>query len=308
MREKGFNSKNVVKTKPTSYSKYIFKQKMTPYIFILPNLLIFLTFSIIPIVMGIFYSFTKWNGLNDPKFVGLDNYIKLISDKSFHAILFNTFTFAVVTITLIFLISLGLAYLMILPIKAKGLFRVSFYWPVMISAIIVGVIWQWLFDDTIGLLNGVLYTFGYPSVKILSDPFNAKLIVILAMVWSKAGYYMVMFIGGLQSIPTVLYEAAEIDGASKWQQFYKITLPLLKPTILMVFILVSVTVLREYPLVYALTNGGPFNATKFAVQYIYDMAFEKRMFGYASSMSIFMMIIIFIFTKASFKLTKGGEY
>jgi alpha-1,4-digalacturonate transport system permease protein len=293
--------------KYSSFKRRQLERKMAPYWFVAPNVIIFTTFSILPILMGISYSFTKFDGLADPVFIGLANYKKLITDLYFISAMKETAILVSVLVPTIFIFSLTLAYIMTRNLKAKGFFRVSFYWPVMVSAIIVGVMWQWIFGDTIGLLNGVRRAMGLSNMKTLTNPFFARLIVLFAILWSRAGYYMVMFMGGLQSISGSLYEAATIDGASKRQQFRLITFPLLKPTSLMVFILMSMYLFKTYALVKALTNGGPYRATTYVVQHIYETAFERWSFGYASSMSVVMMGVVLLFTLFSFYVSKGGE-
>lgn len=295
------------KEKTVSLRQITFRRKMVPYIFITPNLIIFLTFSIIPIFMGVWYSFTRFDGVRDPKFIGFDNYIKLASDVYFKTAMKETLVLVCILVPLVFFVSLMLANLLKENLKFKGLYRVSFYWPVMISAIVIGIIWQWMFGDTVGLLNNIRRMMGLDPIKTLTDPTFAKAVVVFAVLWSRAGYYMVIFLGGLQSIPSSLYEAATIDGTTKLQRFTKVTFPLLKPTSLMVFILMSMDFFKIYALVKSLTNGGPYRATTYIVQHIYEVAFDKAQFGYASSMSVIMMIVVLIFTACSFKLSKGGE-
>lgn len=297
-----------MEVKMSSYSWYKMKIKLVPYAFIFPNLVIFTTFSIIPMFISIYYSMTRFDGLSKPTFIGLENYKNLIGDVIFLQRLGNTFTYAAISMFFMFILSLGIAIIMSQELKAKGLYRAAFYWPVMISATVVGVIWQWIFGDTIGLINNIRMAAGLPYMKTLSDPTFAKVIVIVATIWSRMGYYMIMFMGGIQSIPQSLYEAAKIDGASKWQTLRNITIPLLKPTSLMVIILMMMRAVREYPLVVTLTNGGPYGATTYAVQHIYETAFDMQRFGYASSMSVVMMVIVMIITFINFKASKGGEY
>lgn len=293
--------------KSRSYQLYKLKKAAVPYILILPNIIIFTMFSILPILMGVYYAFTKYNGLKDPVFIGFDNFVKLSTDANFIMAMKQTSLLILVLVPLTFSTSLFLAYLMTREFKGKGMYRVIFYWPVMVSAIVVGIMWQWMFGDSIGIVNNVRRLAGLANMKTLSDPLFARGIVVLSILWSQAGYYMVMFIGGLQSIPESVYEAATIDGANEVQKFRFVTFPMLKATNLMVFILMSMAFFKSYASVKSLTGGGPFKATTFAVQQIYETAFERSQFGYASAMSVVMMAFVVVFTFISFRASKGGE-
>ena len=171
---------------------------------------------------------------------------------------------------------LVLALLLTREVKGSDFFRAVFYWPTMISSIVVGLSWRFLLGEDFGVINYMITTLGKSPVKWLTDPKIAMGVIVFVTVWSLAGYYMVMFVAGIEAIPRDYYEAAQIDGASFWQQFRFITLPLLKATSLLVLVLSTVTVIKTYPLVYALTKGGPAGATKFMVQYIQETGFEKE--------------------------------
>jgi alpha-1,4-digalacturonate transport system permease protein len=292
--------------KPNSYNKDKRMRQMAPYLFVLPNFAIFFIFIVIPAFVGLWYSFTDYDGLSEMNFVGIENYKEVFNSSEYWEIFANTFIYAFTVVPLIFICSLGIASLMIKEIKAKGFFRAIFYWPTMISAIIVGVTWKWIFGDSFGILNYLLESIGVTPVKWLSDPLFANISVIIGTVWARIGFFMVIFMAGLQSIPTSYYEAAQMDGASKFRTFWSITLPLLKPTSLLVLILLLIESFKQYPLVLALTGGGPAKETTYLVQYIYEFGFEKGELGYASAMSVVLFVVIAIFTIIQFKLTKGG--
>lgn len=294
--------------KHSSYSMYMFRQKSVPYLFLAPNLIIFAVYIITPALMGIYYSFTRFDGLRDPVFIGLANYIELFTeDEKFIAALFNTIKYVAVTIPLIYVVSLALALIIIQEIRAKAIFRATFYWPVMISFIVVGVMWQWIFGDTFGIFNSILDAIGIGRIQTLTNPTFAWWGAVFIMVWSKAGYYMIIFIGGLLSIPHTLYEAAEIDGANTIQKFFLITLPVIKPTSLMVVILATMQVFKVYPMIVTFTSGGPYDATRFIVQHIYEAAFQSYEVGYASAMSVVMLVIVTVFSGLNFILNKESE-
>ena len=191
--------------------------------------------------------------------------------------------------------------------RFKGIFRAVFYWPTLISFIIVGVTWKWMLGDSFGIVNYLLSNMGLEPVRWLTDGFYANVAVIAASIWSRAGFYMIMFIAGLQSIPISYYEASDIDGASAFQRFRWITFPLLKPTNFLVLILSMIDAFKAYPLVFSLTDGGPNKATTYLVQSIYEQGFNKNQFGYASAMSVCLFLILSILTFVQFKVNKGGE-
>ncbi len=281
--------------------------KLAPWVLIAPNMIIFLIFIIYPAIMGFSLSLTKWDGIGVKKFIALNNYVNLLKNEIFWETLGRTTLYTVVTVPLIMIVSLFLANLMIKEIRAKGFFRAVFYWPTMISFIIVGLSFRFLFGDTFGVINYMLELMGKEPVSWLTNSSTAVFVVISASVWSRVGFYMVTFISGLQSIPTSYYEACDVDGAKAHERFFYITLPLLKPTTFLVLILSVIDMFKSYPLVNALTKGGPNSATKFIVQYIYEEAFTKYNMGYASALSMVLFFILAIFTAIQFYVNKGGE-
>ncbi|GAB2717637.1 sugar ABC transporter permease [Paenibacillus thermoaerophilus] len=290
----------------SSWKKEKWKRLLAPYLFILPNLVIFLTFIVIPAIVGFVYSFHKYDGLNEMEFLGFDNYIEVLRNEEFWSALGRTGMYAAVVVPGIYVLALGIAILLIREVKLKGLFRASIYWPTMISYIIVGLTWKWIFGDTFGILNYLLDKMGFEPIPWLTDPFWANLSVVIATLWSRVGFFMVIFIAGLQSIPTDMYEAANLDGASKWRTFWNITLPLLKPTSVLVLMVSIIDAFKAYPLMYALTGGGPGKETTYIVQYIYEIGFTKQELGLASAMSVILFAIIGIFSALQFRLSKGG--
>ena len=296
-------------TKAQSYKNYLFKQKIVPYLFLTPNLLIFSIFIIMPALIGIYYSFTDMTlfTFDTPDFIWFENYKNLLGDAGFKAALWNTIKLVLVTVPLMFVVSLMIAVLIVQPIRAKSLFRAIYYWPVMISTIVVGFSWKWILLGDTSLFNAFLKALSLPISQTLNNQTFAWWSVVFTILWSRAGYYMIIFVAALLSIPESLYEAAEMDGANRIQKFINITLPSLKAARLMVFILVTMEIFKVYPLVVTLTNGGPYDATEFTVQYIYETAFQSYKVGFASAMSIIMLIIVTIFTGLNFYFSKRGE-
>ena len=284
-----------------------FERKIFPYLMLAPTLLVFGVFLFYPALNGVWISLTKWDGVNPQKFIGFQNYLKLAADKNFWESFANTLLFTAFSVQLIYAAALGLAVLLTGEIKGSNFFRAVFYWPTMISSIVVGLTWRFLLGEDFGVVNYLLTLMEKSPVKWLTDARNAMMVIILVTVWSMAGYYMVMFVSGIKGISQTYYEAARIDGGGAWQQFWYITLPLLKPTSLLVIVLSTINVIKTYPLVFALTQGGPAGATKFMVQTIQETGFEKSQMGYASAMTMVLFLVLSMFTSVQFKVNRGGE-
>ncbi|WP_333645574.1 carbohydrate ABC transporter permease [Lacrimispora sp.] len=284
-----------------------FEQKIFPYLLLAPTLIIFGLFLFFPAVNGLWISLTKWDGVNPQKFIGIENYVKLMSDRGFWESFFQTILFTAISVPLVYASALGLAMLLTGERKGNDFFRAVFYWPTMISSIIVGLTWRFLLGEDFGVINYLLTAAGRSPVKWLTNPNYAMGVVIFVTAWSMSGYYMVMFVSGIKAISETYYEAARIDGAGGLAQFRYITLPLLKPTSLLVIVLSTVTIIKTYPLVYALTQGGPAGATKFMVQSIQETGFQKNQMGYASAMTMILFVLLALFTVLQFQINKGGE-
>ncbi len=283
------------------------ERKAFPYLLLAPTLFIFGLFLFFPALNGLWISLTKWDGVNPQVFVGIKNYIKLFSDRGFWDSFLRTIFFTGVSVPLVYVSAMGLALLLSGVRKGNDFFRAVFYWPTMISSIIVGLTWRFLLGEEFGVINYLLTVMGHSPVKWLTDRNYSMGVVIFVTAWSMSGYYMVMFISGIKAISETYYEAARIDGAGFYHQFRYITLPLLKPTSLLVLVLSTVTIIKTYPLVYALTQGGPAGATKFMVQTIQETGFEKNQMGYASAMTMILFVLLAMFTVVQFKVNKGGE-
>ena len=284
-----------------------FERKIFPYLMLAPTLLVFGVFLFYPALNGVWISLTKGDVVNPQKFIGFQNYLKLAADKNFWESFANTLLFTAFSVPLIYAAALGLAVLLTGEIKGSNFFRAVFYWPTMISSIVVGLTWRFLLGEDFGVVNYLLTLMEKSPVKWLTDARNAMMVIILVTVWSMAGYYMGMFVSGIKGISQTYYEAARIDGGGAWQQFWYITLPLLKPTSLLVIVLSTINVIKTYPLVFALTQGGPAGATKFMVQTIQETGFEKSQMGYASAMTMVLFLVLSMFTSVQFKVNRGGE-
>ena len=284
-----------------------FNQTLAPLLFLAPNLFIFGVFIVLPAVLGLRMAFYDWGVLSTPVFAGFKNFLLLFKDEMFWTTLGNTFVYVAFTVPLLMAAALGLALLLKDEGKGIGVFRSFYYIPATLSLIMVGIAWRWLMGEEMGILNYLLKVSGFAPVHWLTEGAMAMGSLIFVTLWAGAGFYMVMFIGGLQAIPQDLYEAAHIDGARKNQVFFRVTLPLLKPTLLVAFVLATINSFKAFELIYVLTEGGPGSATKFLVQQVYQVAFQEDKMGYASAMSVVLLLIIGVLTLLQFKLT-GKEY
>jgi alpha-1,4-digalacturonate transport system permease protein len=237
-----------------------------------------------------------------PRFVGLANFRELLSDDVFFITFRNTVVYSVLTVVLVVVVSLALALMLYRnTLPGERAFRAIFYIPSLLSMITVGIAWRFILGDEMGIVNYLLRSWGGRGVGWLTNGKLAMLSVIVVSVWTYAGYYMIIFISGLQAIPTELYEAAFVDGASPARSFRSITLPLLSPTTLVVSILATINAFKAYELILTMTKGGPGYATKFIVQQVYEVAFLEDRMGYASAMSIVLMLMIGAITLIQFR-------
>ncbi len=283
------------------------ERRFFPYIMILPNFFIFVAFVIIPAGFGFFYALTDWSGLGAMSFIGMENFIRLFHDGKFWTAILRNLYYITLSLPFIMMVPLLLAVLMTQDVKGQSVFRAIFYWPSMISYIVVGISFRFIFGDNAGIINYFLELLHLGRVEWLTNKFTALLVVSMATVWSRSGFYMIAYITGLQSIPMSTFESARVDGATPIQTFFRITLPQLRPTTFLVMILGLIDLFKAYGLIIALTEGGPGTATKFGVQYVYERAFQELDMGYASALSVVMFLLMAGFTIIQFYLNKEGQ-
>ncbi len=283
------------------------KKTLIAYSFILPNLAGFFIFTFLPIVFSLFLSFCEWKaGKDGLKFVGLENFkYMLTKDKSFYISLKNTLYYTVVTVPLTLFIALGLAMLINKPIKGKVFFRSVLFFPYIASLVAVAVVWMALFNPERGPVNGLLMNLGIanPPRWAASQTWAMPTIIGLT-IWKGMGYYMIVYLAGLQSVPSELYEAAELDGANSWNKFLHVTWPCLTPTTFFVLMMLVVATFKSYDIMYITTQGGPGEATKVLAYHIFNSAFVSMKFGYASAISMVLFVIIILLTLFQFKMEK----
>ncbi|GGJ23141.1 carbohydrate ABC transporter permease [Paenibacillus hunanensis] len=281
-----------------------------PYLFIAPTLIILFVFSFIPILVAVFISFTNMNlaGLADwsnVEFKGVDNFVQLFSDAVFRKSMFNTLIYVVVGVPLVVIVSMAIAILINQGTSwIFKTFRVIYYMPSITNIVAIAVIWGYLYNSQYGLINHMLEAVGISPVRWLQDPTIAKFSLIIMAVWKAIGLNMIIFLAALQGIPRTYYEAAQIDGASRWQQLMRITVPLLGFATFFVSITTLIGWIQffEEPLV--MTKGDPLNGTTSMALFIYQTGFQRSDFGYAAAGSIVLFAIIILVTIVQFKARK----
>lgn len=279
------------------------KNTIEAWLFLLPNFIGFLVFTVFAIGFSLWISMHRWDLFSSPTFIGLGNFVRLLTDdRDFKRALLNTLYFAVGIVPLGTAASLCLALLVNRGLKGMTFFRTVMYLPSVSSTIAVGIVWIWLLDPQFGVVNYALRSIGLASPpNWLGSVLWAKPALILMHIWQYAGYYMIIFLAGLQGVPEQLYEAAVLDGASSWQKFWRITLPLLSPTTFFVIVMKMIGVFNIFEQPFIMTGGGPSGSTETIVYYIYSNAFEWFNMGYASAVAWVLFILVFGVTLIQFK-------
>lgn len=280
-------------------------------LFVLPDSLGLLIFVGVPMVLALGLGFFEVSGFGGVAFVGLENYQRMFSDPLFLNSLRVTIIYVFGFVGGVFVVSLFLALLVKQRMPFVGAFRSMFFVPHVVSLVVVGLVWQFMLTDGVGVVNRLLRYVGLEGRSWLGDPDLALLTVLLVSIWFFMGYYMVIFLAGLQEIPQEYYDAAKVDGAKSWHTFRHITWPLLKPTSFFVLLVSTVTGaagLQAFDLIYVMTKGGPANSTSLGIFYIYQQAFQYNNYGYAAAMASFLVLILLLATAAMFVLTRGGRF
>jgi multiple sugar transport system permease protein len=280
------------------------KDNRDGYLFALPFLIVFILFMIYPLINGFYISFFKWDILSTKKFLGLANYVKLFKDQTFYTSLWHTFEFVLITTPILLL----LGFIMALFVNSKSPFKKTgenvFFLPYIFSMTVVSTLWAWLFQKQYGLFNHLLSVFNIEAIGWLTDPSWAMWSVSFATFWWTAGFNMILLSAGIKQISKEVFESAEIDGASYFQKIRSITIPLIKPTIVLCLILQVIASFNVFGQVYVMTGGGPYGKTRVLIQYIYESGFQYFKMGYSAAMSYILFIIILVFSLA---LNKLGE-
>lgn len=286
------------------FEKLTNNQNMASWIFILPAILGTLIFIVIPVVCSFGLSFAKWDLLNPIEFVGLENYRLLFKDNLFYKILLNTVVFAFSTSVLGVILPLVLASILNSKIRGSEFYKTAYFLPFITPMVVVGIVWAWIFDPNIGLLNQLLHI----NINWLYDSKFALPAIIIVSVWKLIGYNMIIFLSSLSAISNSMFEAAKIDGANALQVFKNVTIPLLSPTIFFVIIITAISTFQVFDLVYLMTQGGPFDSTNVLVYAIYKNAFEYFNVGKASAIAYVLFVIILVLTLVQWSLRKKLVY
>src|SRR6267154_2003925 len=287
------------------------KEALAAWLFILPDFIGLLIFVAVPMVLALSLGFFSVDGFGGYKFIGLANYNRMFHDPLFLKSIGVTIVYVICLVPGLYVTGLGLAILVRQKIPLIGVWRSLFFMPYVVSLVVVALIWKVMLIDKVGFINRLLELIGLQGRSWLGDPNLALGAVLAVTIWFLMGYYMIIFLSGLQDIPREYYEAARIDGANSWKMFTQITLPLLRPTsffVLLVSTASAVSGSQAFDLIYVMTNGGPANSTSLAVFYIYEQAFKFNNYGYAAAMASSLVIILLAITVVLFALTRGGRF
>lgn len=278
------------------------RETLTAYGFLLPNLIGFLVFTLLPVVAALLISFTSWDLLRPPRWIWFDNYVRMFSDALFHKVLGNTLLYVLGTVPVQMALALLVALALNQRIPGQVFFRTAFFMPVVASTVAVALVWRWIYHADFGLLNSFLYAIGVsdPPSWLSSTRWALPAIIIMS-VWQQIGFSMVLFLAGLQGVPQTLYEAARIDGANAWARLRFITLPLLSSTTFFVLVIGIINSFQVFDQALVMTNGGPANATNTIVFNIYRYGFQFFQMGYAAAMAWVLFAIIFVVTVIQFR-------
>lgn len=282
------------------------QRKLLIGLFLAPTVIGLGLFTFLPILASVVLAFFSWDIITPPRFVGLENFADIAADPTIRVSFLNTIGFVVVAVTLQLAVALVLAVLVNtrMPGLLKSFFRSVLFFPLVLSAASVSIIMGYLFNEDFGLVNHVLNLLGMADVPWLTSTHGAMIVVILVYVWQNFGFSFLLFLGGLSSIPKEVYEAAQVDGATGWKQFWRITFPLVSPTTLVASVMAIISALQIFDQPYVLTRGGPGDSTRTAVMVIYESAFKQLEFGRASAIGIVLTVVIMLVTAIQFRLSR----
>lgn len=267
-------------------------KNLIPYLMITPYILHFLLFVSFPVLFSIILIFHRWNIISPMEFIGMGNFSRLAQDAYFWQSILNTLLFLVIHIPLQLVVALAFALLLNQPLKYIGVFRASYFLPVIVSGVVVTILWQQLFGYENGMLNRILMLVRLPRIGWLTNPNVAMPSIAVMATWKNVGLYIILFLTGLQTVPKTFYEAADMEGAGYWDKFFYITLPAINPTIFMVVVLSTIGGFSLFIEPYVMTGGGPLNRTLSTVLYIYKQGFFFYHMGYAATMGVTLTAII----------------
>lgn len=282
--------------------------KFAPYLFLLPAGIILLVFFFIPFFQTVILSFQDYsNNIYNADWVGLANYWQIFKNPIFYKVMLNTFIYLLVAVPILAIIPLFLAISINQKIRGITLYKILIYLPVIVSIVVAAIAFKWIYAEQ-GVLNYLLSVFHIPAIGWLTDPKYAIYSVILLTIWKGIGYYMMIYLAALMSVPKDLYEACDIDGAGFLRKHLTVTVPHIMPTIALVTTISSISAMKIFAEIYVMTKGGPLNSTKTIVYYIYEKAFENLDLGYASAMSVVLLAVVMVFSLINICCFERNKY
>lgn len=283
-------------------------RKYTPYLFILPAAAVLIVFFFIPFFQTFYLSFFDYSSsIYTPTFNGLDNYIKLFREPIFYKVMFNTFMYLVIAVPFLVTFPLLVAILINQKIRGITLYKIIIYLPVIVSIVVAAIAFKWLYANQ-GILNYLLSILHISPIGWLTDTNWALFSVAIVTIWKGVGYYMMIYLASLMSVPQDLYEACDIDGANFWQKHFTVTIPHIMPTIALVSTISTISAMKVFAEIYVMTKGGPLNSSKTIVYYIYERAFENLDLGYASALAVVLLVVVMIFSLINILCFERGKY
>lgn len=285
------------------------RESLAAALFLAPDVIGLTLFLGIPMLVCLVLGFFQADGFGDYQFIGFGNYARMFADPLFLQSLETTLIYLVVLVPGLFVVSLALALLIRRRFPLVGLFRSALFTPNVVSLVVIALVWKFMLTDQTGLIARILGFFGITAPSWLGDPHLALGSVLVVTIWFSMGYYMLIFLAGLQDIPREYYEVALLDGAGPWQTFRNVTWPLLKPTSFFILLTSTVAAMTGgLDLIYIMTQGGPANSTSLVIYYIYEQAFVYGDYGYASAIGAFVVVILLAWSSLLFALTRGGRF
>ena len=270
--------------------------KLAPYLFLLPAIALLTVFFFIPFFQTFGLSFLDYSAdIYNPKFIGLNNYTQLLHNPIFYKVLWNTFIYLIGAVPFLVIFPLFLAVLINQKIRGVTLYKILIYLPVIVSIVVAAIAFKWLYAEQ-GILNYIVTQLGFEPIGWLTDTKYSIWSVIIVTIWKGIGYYMIIYLAALMSVPQELYEACDIDGASFLRKHLTVTIPHIMPTIALVSTISAISAMKVFAEIYVMTKGGPLNSSKTIVYYIYERAFENLDLGFASAMAVVLLIIVMIFS------------
>ena len=278
-----------------------------PYLFLMPAFVILGVFFFIPFFQTFLLSFNDYSNIYSAEYIGLQNYITLFKSPIFYKVMLNTFLYLILTVPILVTVSLFLAILINQKIRGVTLYKILIYFPVIVSIVVAAIAFKWLYAQH-GILNYGLSVIGISPIGWITDPKYSLISVALVTIWKGLGYYMMIYLAALMSVPNDLYEACDIDGANFFQKHLTVTIPQIMPTVALVSTISAISALKVFAEIYVMTKGGPLNSSKTIVYYIYERAFENLDLGYSSALAVILLIIVMAFSLVNILFFEKNKY